>query len=82
MNTDSYKPEYVPASMKSGVVYKYYECEAYKVLADPRSCYFCEHLTDIFYDYAHGPYGFVCSAGLLPDVDAIEGRCEKFKEEQ
>lgn len=52
----------------------------YTVLAHPQSCFFCQHLTDIFYDYTNGPYGFVCD--LEGDIETgMHGVCPDFKEE-
>ena len=52
----------------------------YTVKAHPKSCFFCKHLTDIFYD-SGGPYAFIC------DVDGdneagMNGVCPDFKEEE
>lgn len=56
-----------------------YECEHYSVMAPPKCCLFCDHCTDVFYDF-DGPYMFLC------DVDAdtskgAAGKCERFEEE-
>lgn len=39
-------------------------------------CVFCAHCADLFFDYTHGPYLFMCSLGC-------EGfqNCSNFKEE-
>lgn len=49
-----------------------------------RSCFFCKHCTDIFYDYTHGPYMFYCELGL-DGIDepnyielAFQGKCPKW----
>lgn len=46
-----------------------------------KCCAFCNHCTDFFYDYTHGPYLFICDKDNLPsawdtcvDFDDIEGR--------
>lgn len=39
-------------------------------------CVFCEHCTDIFYDYTNGPYMFICDKGCR-DFKT----CNNFKEE-
>lgn len=53
----------------------------YTVKAHPKSCFFCQHLTDIFYDYTNGPYGFVCN--LDGDIETgMRGVCRDFKEEE
>lgn len=59
--------------------YRVYECEFYKVLAPARSCLFCEHCTDVFYDFMNGPYMFFCEV----DSDTNEGaagNCEDWSE--
>ena len=58
-----------------------YECEEYKCHAHPRSCLFCDHCTDVFFDYTAGPWGFVCD--ISGDTDAgMFGKCENFMEEK
>lgn len=55
----------------------------YTVKAHPRSCFFCQHLTDIFYDYTNGPYGFVCNRKTEADVETgMIGECKCFEEER
>ncbi len=57
-----------------------YECEFYSVMAPSRSCLFCSHCTDVFWDYANGPYMFFCDAdGDV--VAASENECNKFEED-
>lgn len=72
-----------------------YKGQGYTVLARPNSCFFCKHLTDIFYDY-NGPYLYLCekhpqiilASGetLIEDEDYIQkgmlGECEDFMEEE
>ena len=53
----------------------------YTVKAHPRSCFFCQHLTDIFYD-SQGPYGFVCNRKMEEDIETgMMGECPGFEEE-
>lgn len=57
-----------------------YKGEHFTVMAQDTSCLFCDHCTDIIYDYSHGPYMFFC------DIDkdthtGMEGACESFSEE-
>lgn len=66
-----------------------YQCEFYSVWADKRSCFFCDHLTDIWWDYTNGPYMFRCARGhddALADPDGIRrgmrGECPDFTEEK
>ena len=32
------------------------------VKAPEKSCFFCRHMSDIFYDYSNGPYMALCNA--------------------
>ena len=64
-----------------------YRCEYYTVKAHPRSCFFCEHLTDIFWDYTNGPYVFFCEQRHMDSPDdpnpieqGMRGECEDFVE--
>ena len=57
-----------------------YECEFYSVDAHPRSCLFCAHCTDVFWDYTNGPYMFFCDAD--GDTESgMSGECDSFIEE-
>lgn len=54
--------------------------------AHKKSCLFCKHLTDIFYDYTNGPYMFICELGLHDarlEQDYVkmsfEGKCPKWE---
>ena len=54
----------------------------YTVTAHPKSGFFCQHLTDIFYDYTHGPYMFVCNCRVEVDIETcMTGECPDFVEE-
>lgn len=54
----------------------------YTVAAHPKSGFFCQHLTDIFYDYTHGPYMFVCNCRVEVDIETcMTGKCPDFVEE-
>lgn len=57
------------------------------VLAHPRSCYFCDHLTDIFLDAFNGtPYMYICEmcedGGVMDDwlEPGMRGECKHFVE--
>ena len=57
------------------------------VLAHPRSCYFCDHLTDIFLDTFTGtPYMYnceMCEDGCVMDdwlEHGMRGECKYFVE--
>lgn len=51
------------------------------------SCLFCEHCSDIFYDW-DGPYAYGCRYGVDPNdpiqtaIFRYDEECEHFKEEQ
>ena len=58
--------------------------QGYSVVAHKRSCFFCNHLTDIWFDYANGPYMFHCgccdrSNDPGPE-EIIHGECQYFKD--
>jgi len=59
---------------------KEYKCEYYSVMAPERSCFFCRHCTDIFFDYTHGPYLFICREGVNTS-NGLKGQCNLFKED-
>lgn len=65
-----------------------YECEYYTVDAPPTSCFFCSHLTDIWFDYTNGPYMFLCDIGHTSPNDPVGldngmlGACPDFTEEE
>ena len=50
----------------------------YAVKAHPKSCFFCQHLTDIFYDSA-GPYGFICDLNETIET-GMRGMCRELME--
>ena len=62
---------------------KTYDGTYYEVKAHCKSCFFCDHCKDIFWDYTHGPYLFLCDE-KFGDNDAIRkgfiGKCKSFKE--
>lgn len=50
------------------------------VWARPKSCFFCEHCTDIFVDLDGSPYLWFCE--LEKDIDdGMYERCENFKDD-
>lgn len=66
-----------------------FEGDGYSVMARPNSCFFCDHLTDIVFDYTNGPYMFFCDIHHMEkedDPDPIEvgmlGECEDFAERE
>ena len=44
----------------------------------PKSCAFCDHCTDVFWD-SHGPYMFGCELGLCRNDHEID--CKDYNEE-
>jgi hypothetical protein len=42
-----------------------------------KNCVFCDHCTDIFWDYSNGIYGIVCELNKTPK----DGNCDEFIEE-
>lgn len=54
-----------------------------EVWCPEKSCIFCKHCTDIFYD-SSGPYGFACKLDLMGEKDLFDkgyvGECELFKD--
>lgn len=66
-----------------------YEGAGYTVKAHPKSCFFCDHLTDIYWDYTNGPYMFTCEKRYMttpddedPIVIGMHGACPDFVEEE
>ena len=55
-----------------------YKCEYYRLRAHPKSCFFCNHCTDIFFD-SKGPYMFFCDVDSDIDI-GLQGVCQKFYE--
>ena len=47
--------------------------------APEHSCLFCEHMTDVFWDYSNGPYRFYCELDKDTGKGAC-GVCEFYKE--
>lgn len=54
-----------------------YECDYYTVTAPAKSCLFCDHCTDIFWDFSHGPYAFICDIEDDTGMGA-SGECASF----
>ena len=46
----------------------------------PKCCMFCGHCTDIFWDYANGPYLISCDIEKDPGDGGYEGTCDSFIE--
>lgn len=56
----------------------------YDVIAHKKSCLFCDHCTDIFYDYKYGAYMFFCVIEANEGkntMDMLLGKCKQFAEE-
>lgn len=65
---------------------KVYHCKdpigpGVKVLAPENSCLFCNHCTDIFWDYTHGIYMTYCDNEKDIKIGA-KGECKYFEEER
>lgn len=46
-----------------------------------KACVFCDHCTDVWWDYSNGPYMMVCE--IRGDVErGFIGECEMFIEEK
>ena len=57
---------------------KEFKCENGKTyLFSSNHCVFCEHCTDIFYDYTHGPYMYICEL-----QKKYVNNCDKFEKER
>ena len=56
---------------------KEYKCEYYSVQAAENSCFFCQHCTDIFFDYTNGPYMFICDEDA-DTTKGYDGQCKLF----
>ena len=49
-------------------------------MAHPKACFFCDHCTDIFYDW-NGPYMFICQKDHNDEIErGLEGKCPDFYE--
>jgi len=53
----------------------------FAVNAPATSCLFCNHCTDVFWDFTNGIYMLMCD--LNTDTESgCKGKCERFEEEQ
>lgn len=64
-----------------------YECEYYAVYAHTRSCFFCKHCSDMWFDYQNGPYMYICSYPTKADmedhsIEGMKGKCNNFEEDE
>ena len=57
-----------------------FHCSNGKVYAcDEKCCLFCDHCSDLFYDYTNGPYMLICD--IAEDTElGMTGLCKFFKE--
>ncbi len=60
---------------------KIYECEAFTCEAPIHSCFFCEHCSDIFYDFTNGSYALVCDMCSIETYKDCGLHCRDFKED-
>ena len=51
------------------------------VFAHSKACLFCDHCTDIFWDYTNGPY-MICCELELDSQNGFRGECPSFKEDK
>lgn len=62
--------------------YKCFDCANGRTYKAPeKSCCFCKHCTDIFYDFTHGPYLFICDLNCNTET-AFKDECSYFEEEK
>lgn len=47
--------------------------------APAKSCLFCDHMTDMFWDYTNGPYWFRCELNKDTSIGYC-GECPYFRE--
>lgn len=47
----------------------------------PKACMFCDHCTDIFWDYTNGPYMIICDIDIDPTDGGYDGTCRSFVED-
>lgn len=63
-----------------------YECDEYKCDAHPRGCFFCKHITDVWWDYTNGPYMIMCELQKEDEQDlptyGCFGECKHFDEDE
>ena len=68
--------EYVPVGYKKW----YSDLMGITYVVREKSCFFCQHCTDVFLDYTHGPYMIICDI-QADDEKGYAGICSEFKEE-
>ena len=51
------------------------------LIAHKNSCCFCKNLSDLFYDFTHGPYLFFCDKGIDVDNELLLNGCSEFEED-
>lgn len=58
--------------------------QGYSVVAHKQSCFFCKHLTDIWFDYTNGPYMFHCNSSVHGndpgEEEIVKGNCPYFED--
>ena len=67
------------------MIKKPYKVNGLGTLMLPRKhCVFCEHCTDIWWDYTHGIYGIFCDIDANDQIESIKRpdfECKNFIEE-
>jgi len=58
----------------------------FSVWCPDKSCAFCKHCNDLFYDYTSGPYMFLCDEDQNGELDMTDvgciGKCDRFVEDE
>ena len=67
--------EFKPTDKYADIFTERYECDDYACMAHPNGCFFCEHLTDVFWDFTHGPYMFFCEQGEEGGKTGLNTNC-------
>ncbi len=52
--------------------------DVFVMCENDKDCVFCDHCTDIFWDFSNGIYGICCELNKKPN----DGNCDEFIEEQ
>ena len=58
---------------------KFYCANGKTYMGKEKCCLFCDHCTDIFYDYTNGPYMWLCNIQQDTEI-GVQGLCKHFEE--
>lgn len=73
---------------------KRYECGPFRYTLPDYACVFCEHCSDVFWDYSNGIYALICDKDNLMHICSngtlvghinngnLSGKCRDFKEDK